>query len=408
MQSLLWMIIKSNTPPSFLSNSLLLVITITSIELYAMPCSDYPDFIITPSIPSITFTMSTTSISSPSSITDTLPIIEPSTQPVSPMHPMSPLVEQETLPPVSITTTQSDNLPHFDVPIYAHCLVNDFPDKQTNAYLSSQLLNSHLTTTLDGHMDMGSPLYTLYKAFLQCHCLSILIFTNTADTHHALCKQILHSIHEELEGDLFLAMYQLGMPAFADDVEWYCKDLSDASPTLAPNMPTASSFPLSDEELWAVERSEAHWTGNFGWTPLSPDHPYYDKACFHCHCLEHIRINCQFYTCPTCLCNTPDHIQNCCPLRHHFNATCTTSFSSSLSTQSNSSTRSICPVPPPLADRLSSPPSQHTFQGFHCNHTTTACIHAPAIWFCGIHPPTLGIDDDDIYDTDAWRNINSD
>ena len=112
-------------------------------------------------------------------------------------------------------------------------------------------------------MDMRSPLYALYKAFLQCHCLATLISTNTANTHHVLCKQILHSIHEELEGDLFLAMYQLGMPAFTDNVEQYCKDLSDVSPTFAPNTPTASS-PLSDEELQAIEQSEAHWTGNFG------------------------------------------------------------------------------------------------------------------------------------------------
>ena len=138
---------------------------------------------------------------------------------------MSPFVEQENLPPVSITTIHSDKLSHpstgilsVDVPVYAHHLVNDFPDKQTNVYLSSQLLDSRLTTTLDRHMDMGSPLYMLYKAFLQCHHLSTLISTNTADTHHTLYKQILCFIHEELEGDLFLAIYQLGMPTFADHV----------------------------------------------------------------------------------------------------------------------------------------------------------------------------------------------
>ena len=254
------------------------------------------------------------------------------------MYLISPLVEQEILPPVSITTTQSDDLPRspigihsVDIPIYTHCLVNNFSDQQTNAYLFSQLLNSCLATILDGHMDMRSPLYTLYKAFLQCHHLATLVSTNTANAHHALCKQILHSIHKKLKGDLFLAMYQLGMPAFADDMKQYCRDLSDTSPTFVPNTPTASSFPLSDEELQAVEWSKAHWTGNFGQTPLSPDHPHYDKACFHCHHLEHIRINCQFYTCPTCLRNALDHVQNCCPLHCHFNPTHTTFFSFSSS-----------------------------------------------------------------------------
>ena len=332
------MIIKSDTPPSFLPNPLPLNTIITTIKHYTMPCSDYPDFILTSSIPSITSTMSTTSISSPSSITDTLPIIEPSIQPVSPMYPTSSLVEQEILPPVSIATTQSDDLPcspvsihSINIPIYTHCLINDFPNEQTNAYLSSQLLDSHLATTLDRHMDMGSPLYILYKAFLQCYCLTTLVSINTANAHHVLYKQILCFIHEELEGDLFLAMYQLGMPVFADDVKWYYRDLFDASPTFTPNTPTASSFPLSDKELQAVEWSEAHWTSNFRQTPLSPDHLCYDEACFHCHHLGHIRINCQLYTYPTCLCNAPDHIQNCCPLHHCFNATCTMSSSSSSS-----------------------------------------------------------------------------
>ena len=226
---------------------------------------------------------------------------------------------------------------------------------------------------------MGSPLYALYKALLQCHRLTTLVSTNTADAHHALCKQILHSIHEELEGDLFLAIYQLGMPAFADNVERYCRELSDASPTFAPNTPTASSSPLMNEELHAVERSEAHWMGNFGRTPLSPDHPCFDEACFHCHHLGHICIHCQFYTCLTCLRNAPNHVQNCCPLRHCHNLIHTLSSSSSSSNHSASSTRSVRPVPPPLADRLFSPPSQQTFHGSCCTHTTTARIHTPSI-----------------------------
>ena len=99
------MIIKSDTPPSFPPNSLLPATTIIIIKLYTMPCSNYPDFIPTPSILSITTAMLITSISSPFSITNTLPIIKPSIQPVLPMHPTSPLVEQETLPPISIATT---------------------------------------------------------------------------------------------------------------------------------------------------------------------------------------------------------------------------------------------------------------------------------------------------------------
>ena len=126
--------------------------------------------------------------------------------------------------------------------------------------------------------------------------------------------------------------------------------------------------------------------------------------CFHCHCLGHIRINCQFYTCPTCLCNASNHVQTCCPLHHRSNPTRTLSFSSSSSNHFTSSMGSIHPVPPPLADRLSSPP-RRAFHGSCHTHVTTAHIHTPSIRFCGVRPPTPGMDDDDVYDSDAWRNI---
>ena len=160
-----------------------------------MPCSDSPDFVPTSSIPFIIIAILSTSISSSSSITDALPIIESSTQPASPMEPESLFSKQKTLPPVSLTTTQLDDLPHsptgihsINVPIHAHHLINDFLDEQTNVYLSNQLLDSCFATTLDGHMDMGSPLYALYNAFLQYHHLSTPISTNTTNVHHALCK----------------------------------------------------------------------------------------------------------------------------------------------------------------------------------------------------------------------------
>ena len=67
-------------------------------------------------------------------------------------------------------------------------------------------------------------------------------------------------------------MYQLGMPAFADDVKWYYRDLSQASTTYTPNTPTTSSTPLFNKELQAIEHSEAYWTGNSGQTPFPLDH----------------------------------------------------------------------------------------------------------------------------------------
>ena len=174
------------------------------------------------------------------------------------------------------------------------------------------------------------------------------------------------------------------------------------------NTPTTSSTTLSAEELQAVKWSKAYWTGNSGWTPLPTDHPCYEEACFHCHQLGHIRINCQFYTCPTCLYNAPDQIQNHCPLHHQLNPVHTTSSSSSSSNQSNSSARSIHPIPHPLADQLSSSPPHCTFQRSCHNQTIMACIHASTVLVCNICPPTLKTNDDDVYNTDTWRNINGD
>ena len=102
-------------------------------------------------------------------------------------------------------------------------------------------------------MDMGSLLYALNKAFPQCQHLSTLMSTNTANAHNALYKQMLCSIHKELEENLFLAMYQLVMPAFADNVEQYCKELSNSSAMHTSNTPTTSSTPFFAEELEVIE-----------------------------------------------------------------------------------------------------------------------------------------------------------
>ena len=59
-----------------------------------------------------------------------------------------------------------------------------------------------------------------------------------------------------------------------------------------------------------------------------------------------------------------------------------------------------------LADRLSSPPSRQISRGSRRTRTNTARIHAPSICPRYARPPTPGTDDDDVYDSDAWRNIN--
>ena len=49
--------------------------------------------------------------------------------------------------------------------------------------------------------------------------------------------------------------------------------------------------------------------------PLLPSHLKYHDACFQCHRMGHIQMNCPIYQCPLCLHWAPGHTQMCCPLR---------------------------------------------------------------------------------------------
>ncbi|KAF8834216.1 hypothetical protein BDN67DRAFT_1016728 [Paxillus ammoniavirescens] len=75
------------------------------------------------------------------------------------------------------------------------------------------------------------------------------------------------------------------------------------------------AFGLSAEQVIAAtndaERQDA--ASRF---PPSPSHPQYHSACYQCHRLGHIRINCEWYECPTCRRFSPGHTQYNCPVHH--------------------------------------------------------------------------------------------
>ncbi|KIN98979.1 hypothetical protein M404DRAFT_30943 [Pisolithus tinctorius Marx 270] len=62
--------------------------------------------------------------------------------------------------------------------------------------------------------------------------------------------------------------------------------------------------------------------------PLTPSDPRYRQACYVCHCLGHIHVNCGLYECPLCHTTRPGYTQAQCP--------------------------SICPCRP-LQDRIATP-----------------------------------------------------
>ena len=87
-----------------------------------------------------------------------------------------------------------------------------------------------------------------------------------------------------------------------------------------------------------------------GTIPLVPSHPKYSDACFQCHHLGHLRMNCPVYQCPLCLHWAPGHAQMRCPLCRHSNPPTSSSATSPASCCSASSEQPRL-VPPPRSSR---------------------------------------------------------
>ena len=258
------------------------------------------------------------SISSPSSLETSSLIIEAITRPPTP-HPIvtfTPPLEDD-LPPTSLASTPSEDLHpgilSVDIPTYAHRL-RELPTQLDLDLMLDRLKDSRLASTLDAHMDIGSPLYPLYKIFLQVECLKTLYAISTSIAQMDLWATLVHSIKDNLEGEILLVLQQLGMPEFIADVERYLWKI--APNVVPPSTPSASSSPLGSEEQRLIETMEANWLGHDRTTPLTPSHPRYRESCFACQRIGHIRIHCHYYQCPTCLEWAPGHTQGRCPANH--------------------------------------------------------------------------------------------
>ena len=147
--------------------------------------------------------------------------------------------------------------------------------------MRDRLGDSRLASTLDVHMDVSSPLYALYKIFLQVERLNALYTLSTSIAQIDLWATMVRSIKDNLEGEILLALQQLGMPEFIADIEHYLWELTP-NVVRPPTTPLASSFLLGSEEQHVVEAMEANWQGHDGMLPLTPSHPRYHDACFAC------------------------------------------------------------------------------------------------------------------------------
>ena len=198
------------------------------------------------------------SISSPSSLEPSF-ILEPITCPPTP-HPLITLTPppDNYLPPILIASTPSDNLHpgvmSVDIPIYTHCL-HELPTQLDLDLMHNHLKNSCLASTLDAHMNVGSPLYSLYKVFLQIAHLDALYTLHTSIAQINLWATVIRNVKDNLEGEIFLILQQLSMPEFLTDVEWY---LWQITPNIIrkPSTTSASSSPLGSEEQRLIETME--------------------------------------------------------------------------------------------------------------------------------------------------------
>ena len=200
-----------------------------------------------------------------------------------------------------------------DVLTYAHPLCPDSPSPATLCTMSSHLHDPRLAVPVGSHLDINSRLWALYHINLQNQCLGNILMLTATEESVTQCLSLIHSIQRQIDKNLALTMFQLGMPEFLEDIDRYLRELQ-AIPTCT-DMPYPSPSPLSPDAEQALHRMELIYEistrgtldGEFTYAPLCADHPRYRETCYQCHCLGHLWANCPYYECPHCLQFSPGH-----------------------------------------------------------------------------------------------------
>ena len=239
----------------------------------------------------------------------------------------SPSPVPDSFPPVSLATVLTP-IHSVTIPLYAHTLRDDFPDSQDIKKLSDYLRSPAFALSIDSFLDIGSPLYALRRAYLKNSHLRLMSTNISPSLQQTVLSRLIREVYLEIEGSLVMAMYQLGMLEFLEDIDRYMLELSrrnspDSSSSFVTALSTrttpssnvsASSSPLMSDEERILQRVESWWTRGNSQVPLPSTHPRYHQACHSCHRLGYYRNQCPIYQCPHCTRWATGHNPNRCPL----------------------------------------------------------------------------------------------
>ena len=159
--------------------------------------------------------------SSPSSLTSS--IVDDTSRPSSTRPKAgwgSPSPAPDSFSSISLATIPTPI--HFvTIPLYAHTLCDDFPDSQDIKKLSNNLRSPAFALSIDSFLDIGSPLYALQCAYLKNSHLCLMSTNVSPSPQQTVLSRLIHEVYLEIEGFLVMAMYQLGMLEFLEDIDRY-------------------------------------------------------------------------------------------------------------------------------------------------------------------------------------------
>ena len=193
------------------------------IRTYTPPCSP-PNLSLAETITTMSYnatTLSTTSSLSSSIVDDTSR--PSSTRPKAGWGSPSPM--PDSFPPISLATVPTP-IHSVTIPLYAHTLHDDFPDSHDIKKLSDYLRSPAFALSINSFLDIGSPLYTLRRAYLKNSHLHLMSTNLSPSPQQTVLSRLVREVYLEIEGSLVMAMYQLGILEFLEDIEGYMLELS--------------------------------------------------------------------------------------------------------------------------------------------------------------------------------------